>query len=790
MKKQLGALAIAALLASCSGQDNEAGSDVLQAHNQSSDTQAAGADSKGLATLSRDKRRTLGGAPDKGELFAYADKAGVKRRGAYTLLPVQLSEEHAIRGVVTGLMTLPAPDGKEIRIRYDRHEESADGNWSWIGKVIGGDVAQEAIFTFGEKAVFGSIPQATGPALRLTTEGGIAYLMQADPARLKRAHRAGGDTKVRARSPDDLNTSDNALVAMAQAQAGTLAKSDVAPPDFTSANTIDLVLGYSNGFVASHDNTSVALTRLSHLITSANQALLNSHVNARIRVVASVAVNYADNTDNGDTLEKLTGSDGSGSVPIPTALTSLRAAREQYGADLVTLVRDFRPENNGCGIAWLNGAHGAPITTAADAPYGYSVVSDGQYDQDTSTYFCEDITLVHEMAHNMGSVHDVANADGVPGRYPYSYGLKTSAAAGNFYTVMAYGDDNQTLYRVFSNPQMTTSCGGRACGVANQADNARSLRQTIPLVARFRGTVVPIEGQGQWNPAGAGDIDGNGRDDLVFTSDSQLRFGYWKMNGTTIVQQAPTVATGAGDRLVAKGDFNGDNRLDLVWLTPTRELWMWFGNGTSLPASYQRLSNTTLPFGWDIEGTGDVDGDGRDDLLLVSPTQNRFTYWRMNGATVVASMPAATINAGNRLVASGDFNGDNKLDLVWATTTRQLWMWLGNGTTLPASYKHISTPASEWGVVGAGDVNGDGKDDLIFTSSQNRFTYWIMNGTTIVRTQAPRPTNAGDRLVAIGDFNGDNRLDLVWLTSSRKLWMWLGNGTSLPASYTQIATLP
>ncbi|MFO1473579.1 MAG: hypothetical protein U1F20_03230 [Lysobacterales bacterium] len=54
---------------------------------------------------------------------------------------------------------------------------------------------------------------------------------------------------------------------------------------------------------------------------------------------------------------------------------------------------------------------------------------------------------------------------------------------------MAYGDSGQTLHPTFSNPR-TTFCGGKACGVNNSEDNAKSLGQVMPAVSGFRATVV------------------------------------------------------------------------------------------------------------------------------------------------------------------------------------------------------------------------------------------------------------------------------------------------------------
>ena len=71
------------------------------------------------------------------------------------------------------------------------------------------------------------------------------------------------------------------------------------------------------------------------------------------------------------------------------------------------------------------------------------------------------------------------------GLYDFSFGYKTGAGAGNFYTVMAYGDTGQTSYRIFSNPR-STFCTA-PCGVENNADNARSLRHCDSADCQFQG---------------------------------------------------------------------------------------------------------------------------------------------------------------------------------------------------------------------------------------------------------------------------------------------------------------
>src|SRR5690606_13259947 len=232
----------------------------------------------------------------------------------------------------------------------------------------------------------------------------------------------------------------------------------------------------------------------------------------RVRLVKTLQVNYADNTDNGDALEKLTGyKSGSGPITPDPAFDELRETRDEVGADLVSLVRAFRtPENAGCGIAWLLGGGQAGIDPDQDAEFGYSVVSDGTDldEEDDNTYFCREETLAHELGHNMGQAHNEEDSS-TSGLHAYSYGYREAASDG-FYTVMAYpqADGDQFSIRHFANPNVDYM--NRPTGVANQADTVRSLNQSMPIVATFRETVVPGA------VVAPNDVDGNGRSDLIF----------------------------------------------------------------------------------------------------------------------------------------------------------------------------------------------------------------------------------------------------------------------------------
>lgn len=770
MKLRIGACALVVALAGCSGGNPESGVAGMRgiAATQPSGTLPA------ALPLARAIGASIANAPDRGALLSYPDKAkAAKQEGAYTWYPTAISEAHAFKAVATGEMTVPSPDGSQVKLRYERHVEEIDGNWTWIGRVVGGDPMQEAIITFGEKAVFGSIPQANGkPALSLQTRNGSVFAVQTDPSKVVSATKGHVDMMIPEAAA--LRSSMGAAVSKsAPVSQGATMVAQSAPQ--TAANTIDVAIGYTPEFATANGGASGAATRLVFLIQVGNQAFVNSDVNGYLRIVHALQVSYTNTNTNQTALSELTGSNGQSAVTIPASLAPLRTARDQYGADIVVLVRKFNtPENDGCGIAWLNGANQTAIT-AADAPWGYAVISDG-YDQGTDgkTYYCADETLVHEAAHLMGSAHDRANSTTTGpnnttvlqyGAYPYSFGYKTAAAAGNFYTVMAYGDTGQISHRIFSTPLKSTCGSGAnlACGVANSEDNARSLNQTIPVVATFRATVVPF------NAVAPSDVNNDGKSDLLWSNPGASQFVYWLMDGPKITFMTGFAIDGAY-RAIGKGDLNGDGRVDVIWRNTAGATYAWMATNSG---GYNTQYIGSWSADWTLVGTGDVNADGMADLLWSNPKASQFTSVVMNGASIV-STNVFLIDGAYTAIGKGDLDGNGRPDIIWQNNSGNTYVWLGNANG-GYSTQFIATLDRGWKLVGTGEVNGDGKADLLWSKpSASMFVYWLMDGSRIATTYG-LPIDSAYTAIGAGDLDGNGRTDIVWRNAAGNTYAWIGN---------------
>jgi hypothetical protein len=762
--------------------------------------------------------------PDRGNLIEYGSRQPV-RKGPYTLHAVQLSEQHALRAIGQGAMVVHAPNGASIRLNYERHTEHADGNWTWVGRPEGAEIGVEAILTFGDKAVFGSIPNGNNLPLQLTTAAGRLWIVESDRVLLGKEPRpsasASDDFLVPALPQPALENTVSmppmttttpttpitpittaTMATMATAPVRASAKAEAATPlaAATAANTVDLLIGYTAAFATRLGGPSQALTRLTFLVDVANEAFANSQAEGRVRLVHAMQVNYPDATLNKSALFDLTGvscvpapggefSDGGVScttVGQPAALQPLMAARELYGADLVSLVRNFEsPENQSCGIGWRLGGGQVPIDYNS-ANRGMAVVSDtngGMFPDDGTT--CRNENLAHQLGHNMGLQHDRASAGGTDdsngdtnlldpeeyGRYPYSFGYRV---AGSYYTLMASGImPGEQGYRVFSNPRITF-CGGAPCGVADQADDVRSLAQTMPGIALFRTPGAP-------NVWFRGDFDGDGRSDLLWRTPVSGQNTIWR-SANSSTTQAVTSVSGQAWKLMGAADFDGDGKSDLLWRNETSGgNVIWKSANSATPQAMTTVAGTA----WTIAGAGDFDGDGKADVLWRNVVTGANGIWKSaNSATQQAVNGIA--DQAWAVVGVGDFNGDGKSDILWRNSTtgaNSIWR-SGNASTAQAV---TAVPNTAWRVAAVGDFDGDNRADIFW---RNPFTggnaLWKSGNSATPQTLATVGSPQW-QVVAAGDFDGDDKADVIWrnvVTGANGMWK-----SANPATFQAVTTV-
>lgn len=364
--------------------------------------------------------------------------------------------------------------GTAHTVVFDRRERHPNGDTTWVGHLKDHGDDYRVIVTHGAAGSFGRILTPDGEfLLHAGPDGGLLI----DPRRagVEELPTCGNLTR-----PNDGQASAQAPRAM-QKSAPTVI-------DVEGNLDIDLLIVYTPGMARNYPGDALQ-TRLNHLVSLANQAYIDSKVGITLRLVHSAQVEYSDTVSNRNALADL---NSMWEGKIGRTASELR---EQYGADLVSLIRPYnKASGQSCGIAEGWGSYSRYGVFRGSAT---SVVSD-RLDTDSNIFGCSDYALAHEIGHNMGSVHDRANADmyldenGIlvhtgefgEGAFPFSYGY---GKEGSFGTIMSY---IRPRVGKFSNPAIT--CNGEPCGAAEDdpqaADNALSLNQTRFWVADYMPT--------------------------------------------------------------------------------------------------------------------------------------------------------------------------------------------------------------------------------------------------------------------------------------------------------------
>src|ERR1022692_4290625 len=173
------------------------------------------------------------------------------------------------------------------------------------------------------------------------------------------------------------------------------------------------------------------------------------------------------------------------------------------------------------------------------------------------------------------------------------------------------------------------------------------------------------------------DFNGDGLPDLAaivfFDSPHQAQVwlnqggGHFKAQAELAVNFATPTGTTNSDSLAA-GDFNGDGKTDLAYLTPLGLLRIFLGNGDG---TFQAGASYSLLYGTVGLYALDMDGDGKLDLVV---TNGSALILKGRGDGTFA--PQIDVCAGGVLgvpfdiggnagaLAFGDFNGDGVVDMI------------------------------------------------------------------------------------------------------------------------------
>jgi surface antigen len=318
--------------------------------------------------------------------------------------------------------------------------------------------------------------------------------------------------------------------------------------------------------------------------------------------------------------------------------------------------------------------------------------------------------------------------------------------------------------------------------------------------------------QAGWSVSGAGDVNGDGLDDVIvgapFASGLRTKGGtayviFGRRGAGADIDLANLGEDGfeidglagswAGESVAAAGDVNKDGLSDVIVGAPLgdargRELAgtanVVFGKANTEAVDLGQMlgggytiegARTGDGAGWSVAGGGDINGDGRPDIIVGAATSSNNAR-EGSGSVYVVWGKADTADVELNLLEAGGFRIDG-----------------------PAYNAQVGTSVSA-----LPDFNGDGRPDLIVGAVNLEFDGRVESGGAYIvfgkrddnvidlNDLGPQGVNiggaaAGDSagVVATGDFSGDGRPDILigaggshasGLRKSGAIYLVLGKG--------------
>ncbi|MBX7222887.1 MAG: FG-GAP-like repeat-containing protein [Blastocatellia bacterium] len=332
------------------------------------------------------------------------------------------------------------------------------------------------------------------------------------------------------------------------------------------------------------------------------------------------------------------------------------------------------------------------------------------------------------------------------------------------------------VFAVSAGSRLTVNAGSGQTGPRLQAP--RAVAAPLP---RFESRLIhPFDPASDSSPeagtgVATGDFNGDGIPEFAVLGDGSVTF-YQGTSAGEFLPGSTSIATGINT--IAAADIDRDGWTELLELNSQTGTLMVYGDGRS-PGRMQSWSTAS---DWQLRGllsvvsgatrlaTGDVNGDGFQDVLALGPQQFTLLLGSTEGLTQAGTWSApsgsqlrdaAFDTQGNRILMADE--GGQQV-LVWQFQASQIEV----AANLPLG---ISVTA-----LVVGDLNGDGQPDVVAASQEGFLAVALGKPDGSFETSKLFPSRAGTTRMELAQVNTDGWVDILLNDATGRIAAAFGTG--------------
>jgi Metallo-peptidase family M12/Secretion system C-terminal sorting domain/Bacterial pre-peptidase C-terminal domain/Fibronectin type III domain len=489
-------------------------------------------------------------------------------------------------------------------------------------------------------------------------------------------------------------------------------------------STIDIMVVYTQQAENSWGGVSSTIANITQAVTNMNASMSGSGINnVTFRLVHTEKVNYTESGDFNTDLVRLAGSsDG--------YMDNVHALRDQYGADLVSLI--IGSPTSSCGIGYLN-----------TNPTSYS--SGNAFN--VSLYSCVvgNFTMAHECGHNMGLRHDwYVDASTTPCSHQHGYVNQVALAQGTsspsssrWRTIMAYNDRcavagfDCTRINLWSNPGTTYNGDPTGIPIGNNesSDEVYAFYRMACLVAAFR----PEAGGGGTQCSSPSGLSTSG----ITTSSSTASWS----------------------------PVSGANSYDVDYKASSSGMWINIASGTTSSSWNLFGMSASTSYDWRVRANCSSGSS--------SYTQSQFTTQASASCNAPSGLSTLSITTSSATANWSPVSGADSYDVDYKASSSSMWINIASGTT-SSSWNLFDMPAStsfDWRVK-ANCASGSS------SYTQTQFTTQASSSCNAPSGLTTSSITTSSATANWGFISGANSYDVDYKASSSGMWINIASGTT------------